>query len=341
MGLKAQATCVMNYDGARAELVGEENKGLEVMFKLMNTARLGTAVQGLAMGEIALQGAVTYARERLQMRSISGPKNPDGPADPIIVHPDVRRMLMTQKSIVEGQRAFIYWANQLVDRSRFGAEEEQQEAADLLEVLTPIAKAFCTETSQEVTSLGIQVFGGHGYIAEHGMERIARDNRISTIYEGTTGIQALDLIGRKVMGSGGKLLRNLTKIIHKYCESQSEDVVLGEYAQSLQQRNSDWGDLTMKVGEKAMEDPDEIGAASVDYLMYGGYVILGYMWLRMAEVAQQKVDAGSDDPLYAAKVNTARFYFDRILPRTEALKAAILAGGASTMSLAPDEFTFG
>ena len=158
------------------------------------------------------------------------------------------------------------------------------------------------------------MFGGHGYIAEHGMERIARDNRISTIYEGTTGIQALDLIGRKVLGSGGKLLRNLTKIIHKYCESHSEDVVLGEYAQTLQRRNTDWGELTMKVGEKAMEDPDEIGAASVDYLMYGGYVILGYMWLRMAEVAQQKVDAGTDDPLYAAKVKTARFYFDRILP---------------------------
>jgi hypothetical protein len=311
------------------------------MFKLMNTARLGTAIQGLAMGEISLQGAVTYARERLQMRSISGPKNPDGPADPIIVHPDVRRMLMTQKSIVEGQRAFIYWANQLVDRSRFGSEEEQQAAEDLLEVLTPIAKAFCTETSQEVTSLGIQVFGGHGYIAEHGMERIARDNRISTIYEGTTGIQALDLIGRKVLGSGGKLLRNLTKIIHKYCASHSEDAVLGEYAQALQRRNTDWGELTMKVGEKAIEDPDEIGAASVDYLMYGGYVILGYMWLRMAEVAQKKVDAGTDDPLYAAKVKTARFYFDRILPRTEAHKQAVLAGCSSMMELAPDEFTFG
>ncbi len=341
MGLKASATCVMHYDGARAELVGEENRGLEVMFKLMNTARLGTALQGLAMGEIALQGAVSYARERLQMRALTGSKNPDSPADPIIVHPDVRRMLMTQKALVEGQRAFIYWASQLVDTSRHGNVAQQQEAEDLLEILTPIAKAFCTETSQEVTYLGMQVFGGHGYISEHGMERIARDNRICTIYEGTTGIQALDLIGRKVMGSGGKLLRNLTKLIHKYCEARAGDEFLQEFVQPLRDLNREWGELTVQVGEKAMENPDEIGAASVDYLMYGGYLILAFMWLRMAEVAQAKIDSDSTDPLYAAKVKTARFYFQRVLPRTQAHKQALLAGSESTMDLAEDEFVLG
>ena len=340
MGLKGSATCVMNYDGCRAELLGEENKGLEVMFKLMNTARLGTALQGLAMGEISRQGAVTYARERLQMRSITGPKNPDGPADPIIVHPDVRRMLMTQKALVEGQRALIYWGAMLVDQTSWGSEEEKQQADELLEILTPIAKGFCTETAQEVTYLGIQVFGGHGYIAEHGMERIARDNRISTVYEGTTGIQALDLIGRKVMGSGGKLLAKMTKVIHKHCESLLEDEVLGSHAKELQRLNTGWGELTAKVGEATMQDADELGAASVDYLMYGGYILLGYMWLRMAEVSQLKIAAGSDDPIYDAKLKTATFYFDRILPRTEAHRAAAQAGGASTMALDEEQFCY-
>jgi alkylation response protein AidB-like acyl-CoA dehydrogenase len=341
MGLKASATCVMNYDGARAELLGEENKGLEVMFKLMNTARLGTALQGLAMGEIALQGAVTYARERLQMRALSGSKNPDGPADPIIVHPDVRRMLMTQKSLVEGQRAFIYWAYQLVDTTKHSADpQQQQQAADLLEILTPIAKAFCTETAQEVSYLGMQVFGGHGYITEHGMERIARDNRICTVYEGTTGIQALDLIGRKVMGSGGKLLRNLTKYIYKYCEARAGDEQLQQFVEPLIEANQQWGELTIRIGEKAMDNPDEIGAASVDYLMYGGYVISAFMWLRMAEAAAQKIAAGDTNPLYPAKLATAQFYFQRVLPRIETHKAAMLAGCGEMMNLTEEQFVF-
>jgi len=341
MGLKASATCVMNYDGARAELLGQENKGLEVMFKLMNTARLGTALQGLAMGEIALQGAVTYARERLQMRSLSGPKNPDGPADPIIVHPDVRRMLMTQKALVEGQRAFIYWSYQLVDITSYGADPaEQQQAVDLLEILTPIAKAFCTETAQEVSYLGMQVFGGHGYITEHGMERIVRDNRICTIYEGTTGIQALDLIGRKVMGSGGKLLRNLTRYIYKYCEAQNGNEQLLQFVEPLIAANQQWGELTIRIGEKAMENPDELGAASVDYLMYGGYVITAFMWLRMAEAAAQKIAEGDTNPLYPAKLATAQFYFQRVLPRIETHKAAMLAGCGEMMNLTEEQFVF-
>ena len=338
MGLKASATCVMNYDGARAVLLGEENRGLEIMFKLMNAARLGTALQGLAMGEMAYQGAVSYARERLQMRSLTGPKNPDGPADPILVHPDVRRMLLTQKAFVEGQRAFIYWLAQQVDLSQFGNETQQAEAVQLLELLTPIAKAFCTETAQEVTYLGIQVYGGHGYISDNGMERIARDNRISTVYEGTTGIQALDLIGRKVLGSGGSVLNNFTKIIHKYCAANKDSTQLAEFIAPLTVLNKEWGEVTMAVGEKAMTNADEVGAASVDYLMYSGYVVFAYLWVQMAEVALQKLDAGSTDPLHNGKLKTARFYFQRLLPRTASHKAAMLAGAASLMDMSEEEF---
>ncbi len=340
MGLKASATCVMNYDGARAVLLGEENRGLEVMFKLMNTARLGTALQGLAMSEIAYQGAVDYAHERLQMRSLTGVKKPEAAADPIIVHPDVRRMLLTQKALVEGQRAMIYWLAQQVDQASFGTDETKANAEQLLELLTPVAKAFCTETAQESVYLAMQVFGGHGYIAEHGMERIARDNRISTVYEGTTGIQSLDLLGRKVMGSGGKVLSHFTKQIHKFCKAREGDLDMAEFIAPLAALNQEWGELTMAVGEKAMSNADEVGAASVDYLMFSGYVTFAYLWAQMAEVAQSKLAAGSDDLLYTSKIKTARFFFQRLLPRAAAHKAAALAGADCVMDIAEGEFRF-
>jgi hypothetical protein len=295
-------------------------------------------MQGLSMGEISYQGALSYARERLQMRSLSGPKNPDGPADPIMVHPDVRRMLLTQKAFVEGQRALIYWLAQQVDLTQFGSDIQKTEATQLLELLTPIAKAFCTETSQEVTYLGVQVYGGHGYISDNGMERIARDNRISTVYEGTTGIQSLDLIGRKVLGSGGAVLNNFTKIIHKYCKANEDNAALAEFIAPLAALNKEWGEVTMAVGEKAMANADEVGAASVDYLMYSGYITFAYLWAQMAEVAQQKLDAGSNDPLYSSKLKTARFYFQRLLPRTASHKAAMLAGADSLMDMSEAEF---
>lgn len=341
MGIKGSATCVMNFDGATGYLLGEENRGLEVMFKIMNAARLGTALQGVSLGEASFQGALAYAKDRLQMRALTGPKNPDGAADPIIVHPDVRRMLMTQKALVEGSRSFIYWLSRLNDLTAYGTEEEAAAADDLMALLTPIAKAFCTETGFEVTSLGVQVFGGHGYISEHGMEQLMRDMRIAMIYEGTTGIQSLDLIGRKVMGSGGKLLGNFTKKVHKLCQSTEQNEELTELSAALAQANTLWGDITMKIGEKAMENPDEIGAASVDYTMFSGYVVLGYMWLRMAEVASQKLAQGGGDPaFYQAKLATARFYFSRILPRTQAHAAATLAGADSVMALNEDAFAF-
>lgn len=341
MGLKGSATCVMNFDGATGVLLGEENHGLQIMFNMMNSARLGTALQGLALGEASFQGALKYARERLQMRSLTGKKNPEGEADPIIVHPDVRRMLMTQKALVEGQRAFLYWCAQLVDRTHLGTEAQRKEADSILDLLTPIAKAFCTETAIEVCNLGVQVFGGHGYIHEHGMEQIVRDVRIATIYEGTTGIQALDLIGRKVMGSGGELLRNVTKIIHKFCEAHANSAGMENFCTTLAGVNKQWGDMTVKIGERAMQDAEEVGAASVDYTLFSGYVVLGYMWAQMAKVALEKINAGEDnDSFYASKLATAQFYFARILPRTGVHYAAALAGASSVMALKEDQFAF-
>ena len=338
MGIKASATCVMNFDGATGFLVGEENRGLQAMFHMMNSARLGTALQGLAGSEASFQGALEYARERLQMRSLSGPKNPDGPADPLIVHPDVRRMLLTQKALAEGSRAFIYWVAQLVDSFYFGADEQaRKDAEELSELLTPIAKAFVTETGLEAANYGMQVYGGHGYIAEWGMEQIVRDLRISTLYEGTTGIQALDLLGRKVMGTGGKQLMLFTKIIHKFCQSESERPEMAEFVGKLAELNKEWGEVTAKLGEKAMQNPDEVGAASVDYLMYSGYISLAYMWARIAAVA---LDGDADDEFLKAKLHTARFYFQRLLPRTESHKLSMLNGADSLMAMPAEAFAF-
>jgi len=336
MGLKGSATCVMNFDGAKGFLVGKENCGLEVMFEMMNVARVGTALQGPALGQVALQWALEYAREREQMRSLTGAKNPDGEADSILVHPDVRRMLLTQKALVEGSRALIYWTGQLIDLASFGSEAQRIEANEMLELLTPIAKAFCTESVQEVTNLGLQVFGGHGYIADNGIEQLVRDARISTVYEGTTGIQALDLIGRKVLGSGGRLLRNVTSVIREYCESQAGNEAIGEFIKPLAAVNEEWEELTNSITEKAIQNLDELGASSVDYLMFSGYVALGYLWTRIALVASDKLARGEGDPdFHQGKLATARFYFERILPRTRTHASAALSGAETVMSI-PD-----
>jgi hypothetical protein len=340
MGIKASATCVMNFDGAKGYLIGPENRGLNAMFTFMNTARLGTAVQGLAHAELAFQGALKYARERLAMRSISGPKNPDGPADPIIVHPDVRRMLLTQKAIAEGSRAFIYFLGQQSDIEERGEGEAKQEAEDLMSLLTPIAKAFITESGYEAANLGVQIYGGHGFIKEWGMEQIVRDARIAMLYEGTTGIQALDLIGRKVLGSGGKLLMGFTKRIHKFCEDHKDNGVQA-FVEPLARYNKEWGELTMKIGEAAMENPDEAGAAAVDYLMYSGYVTLAYFWAQMAAVANEKLEAGTDEKaFYEAKIHTAHFYFDRLLPRALMHKESMLSGADNLMEMEEALFAF-
>ncbi len=341
MGLKGSATCVMNFEDSTGYLLGEENKGLAVMFKLMNTARIGTAVQGLAMGEVSFQWALAYARERLQMRSLTGPKNPEGEADPIIVHPDVRRMLMTQKAFVEGNRAFILWLSQLVDLTKHGSTETSRHAEDLLELLTPIAKAFCTETGQEVANLGLQVFGGHGYISENGVEQLVRDGRISTVYEGTTGIQALDLIGRKVLGSGSQYLHNVTAMIAEFCEENASDEALAEFITPLAEINQQWVELTAQIVDRAIKSLDELGAASVDYALYAGYVLLAYVWARTALTCQGKLAGGGRDAAFhQAKLATARFHYQRLLPRTGAHASAALAGMNSVMALDEDHFAF-
>ena len=342
MGIHGNSTCVMNFDGAKGFLIGPENQGLRCMFTFMNFARLGTAMQGVASAELSFQGALEYAKDRLAMRSLTGPKAPDKPADPIIVHPDVRRMLLTQKAFAEGGRVMLHSASFLVDKVKYSEDEAvRKEADDLLSFLTPIAKAFLTEVGTEAANLGVQVYGGHGFIKEWGMEQIVRDNRISQLYEGTTGIQALDLLGRKVLMSQGESLKQFTKIIHKLCKSLEGNAELKGLVDKLSTLNKEWGDVTMQVGMKAMKNREEVGGAAVDYMMYSGYITLAYYWLIMAKTAQEAINAGTDEAdFYLAKIKTAEFYFARILPRTESHKAMMLAGVDSIMALDEAHFAF-
>lgn len=341
MGIHGNATCVMNFDGATGYLIGPENKGLNCMFTFMNTARIGTALQGLAHTEWGYQNSLAYARDRLQMRALNGPAYPDKAADPIIVHPDVRRMLLTQKAFAEGGRALIYYCAQLVDKAHLTADNDaRQDAETQLAFLTPIAKAFLTETGFESANLGMQIFGGHGYISEWGMEQNVRDSRISMLYEGTTGIQALDLLGRKVLMTQGESLRSFTKVVHRFCEAQAGNGAVTEFISPLARLNREWGDLTMRIGMKAMQNREEVGAASVDYLMYSGYVTMAYLWARMAVTAQEKLDAGvGDQRFYQTKLKTARFYFERILPRTKTLEATIDSGADNLLAMDIAEFS--
>ncbi len=343
MGIHGNATCVINFDGATGFLLGEVNRGLNCMFTFMNTARIGTAIQGIAHGERALQGATKYARERLQMRSLSGPKNPDGPADPIIVHPDVRRMLLTIKALTEGNRLLIHYLSSFLDITRLTEDEaERNRAEDLLALLTPIAKGFITETGFECANHGVQVFGGHGYISEWGMEQNVRDARIAMIYEGTNGIQALDLLGRKVLASEGKSLGRFTSEIKDWCAAANDSAIKAERVGALSAAVAEWEQLTGEIGQKALKDPEEIGAASFDYLMYAGYVTLAYLWLRAATVAEAKLAGGSaEKDFYTAKLETTRFYFDRMLPRIQTLATTIRAGAASLMTMDEDRFVVG
>lgn len=342
MGIHGNSTCVMNFDAAKGFLIGPENKGLACMFTFMNFARLGTAIQGLGAAEGSFQGALTYAKDRLAMRSLSGAKNPEGPADPIIVHPDVRRMLLTQKAFAEGARAMIYFTAQHADVVRMSEDEgERKESDEMMGFMTPILKAFLTEVGYEAANHGVQVFGGHGFIAEWGMEQIVRDTRIALLYEGTTGIQALDLLGRKVLMTQGEALKRFTKLVHVFCKEQADNEEMKQFIEPLQKLNKEWGDVTMKVGMSAMKDREEVGAAAVDYLMYSGYITMAYFWARMALVAQQKLAEGSSEAgFYLAKVQTAQFYFKRILPRTSA-HAESLAGGAEVlMQMDVENFVF-
>ena len=340
MGIRANATAVLNFDAAVGYLIGEANKGMQAMFTMMNAARLGVGLQGLAVGETAYQSSLAYSRERLQMRSLSGPKNTAGPADPIIVHPDVRRMLLTQKAYNEAGRAMALWIALLIDTEiRHSDEAARKDADDLVSLMTPVAKAFMTDNGFLGANLGLQCFGGHGYIKEWGMEQLVRDARIAMIYEGTNGIQALDLIGRKVLMDQGQRLRKFTKLVHKFCEASRDDPAMAEFTEPVSSLNKELGELTMWIGMQAMQNQEEAGAAATDYLRLMGHLCYGYFWARMAKVALAR-QSGNEAAFYQAKLATARFYFARIFPETISLMAMIKAGAKPLMALPEEHFSF-
>ncbi|MFV3404375.1 MULTISPECIES: acyl-CoA dehydrogenase C-terminal domain-containing protein [Pseudomonas] len=334
MGIQASATCVMNFDQAVGYLVGEPNKGLAAMFTMMNYERLGVGIQGLASAERSYQNAVEYARDRLQSRAPTGPQAKDKVADPIIVHPDVRRMLLTMKALIEGGRAFSTYVAMQLDSAKFSEDKATRERSDaLVALLTPVAKAFLTDLGLECTVHGQQVFGGHGYIREWGQEQLVRDVRITQIYEGTNGIQALDLMGRKVVGSGGAYYTLFADEIRQFIASAEGEH--GEFTRPLAAALGQLDELTAWVLDKAKGNPDEIGAASVEYLHAFGYVAYAYMWALMARAA--KAGQGDAD-FYAAKLGTARFYFARLLPRVQSLVASVKAGSESLYLLDAAQF---
>ena len=341
MGIHANSTCVMNFDDATGWLVGEKHKGLKAMFTMMNAARLGVAMQGLGIAEIAYQNALNYARERLQMRGLDGVKAPDKPADPIIVHPDVRRMVLTGKAFTEGARALSYWTGMNLDISRRAEDETERQAADdLVALLTPILKAYQTDMGSTVANLAVQTYGGHGYIWEHGVEQYVRDARIAEIYEGTNGIQALDLVGRK-MGQGyGRLLRRFFHPLQEFLETEMNDESMQEFVMPLMKAFGKLQQSTAMIAQKGLKDPTEAGAASVDYLRQFALVALGYMWCRMVKVALkgQKEGGRFAPQFYASKIKTARFFFARMLPEAEARARMVLAGGASLKDFEDSDF---
>lgn len=339
MGIKASATCVMNFDDAVGWLVGEPNKGMNAMFAMMNTERLSVGIQGLGLAQASYEGATTYARERLQGRSLTGVKHPDKAADPIIVHPDVRRMLLTQRAYVEGARALGVWVSKNLDISKHHPDSEtRQTADDLVALMTPVVKALMTDIGFEVANLGVQVYGGHGYIREHGMEQYVRDARIAQLYEGTNGVQALDLVGRKMFAHTGRYLRSVFHPISEFIEANENNSALAEFIQPLSVAFLKLQQATGQIARLGLSNPDEVGAAATEYLRLFGLTVLGYLWVRMAEIGLDKQASGQSDAFYDAKVDTARFYVQRLLPQTHGLFTIILAGSRSIMAFNEDAF---
>ncbi|MDP6376643.1 MAG: acyl-CoA dehydrogenase C-terminal domain-containing protein [Pseudomonadales bacterium] len=338
MGIHGNATCVMNFDGARGYLVGEPDAGMSYMFTMMNAARLVVGLQGVCLAQASHELAATYAQERVQMRSLNGPSRPDLPADPILVHPDVRRMLLTQKAFVEGGRALVYHVGQLLEIAEHASDDEQRRLADEeADFLTPIVKGFLTEVCFEAVNHGVQIFGGHGYISETGVEQHVRDARITLIYEGTTQIQGLDLLGRKVLMTQGVGLMHVLGRMNALAQELAAhaDADLGRFGGQLSTLGEEWATLSMELGSRAGKDANEIGAAAVDYLFYSGYIVLGYLWARMALVAC------ASEVMEAGAKATCRFYFERLLPRIAAHKAAIEAGAGSLMDVSDEAITSG
>ena len=346
MGIHGNGTAVLNFDGAKSFLIGEPHNGLNAMFTYMNVARIGTASQGVSAAERSYQGASAYARDRLAMRSISGVKNPEGPADAIIEHPDVRRMLLTQRAIAEGGRAMVTYASQFADIYRAGKTQDAKKTAeDRLGFCTPILKGFITELGVEAANHGVQVFGGHGYIKEWGMEQILRDSRIATLYEGTTGIQALDLVGRKVLLDRFKQLNVFTSEMLTFAKgcmpwtAAGKDKTVRSQAWQVTKLAIRWRLLAYKLGAGAKKNPDSVGAGSVDFLMFSGYAYMAYMFARMSKVARAQLAAGEGDSIFLQeKLHTATFFFERILPRADMHAKTIKASVGSVMAMPTDYF---
>ena len=340
MGLKASATCVMNYEGATATLLGEPHKGMRAMFTMMNAARLSVGLQGLGVSELAHQNAVAYAKERLQGRAIAGAATPDDPADPIIVHPDVRRMLMTMRAFSEGARALALWTALQLDLARKHPDAEaRRDAEDLVGLLTPVVKAYLTDTGFECVNLGVQCFGGHGYIRETGMEQLVRDARITQLYEGTSGIQALDLVGRKMPAHFGRALRQFFHPVAEFLEAHAAEPALKEYVPPLAKSFARLQQASAWLGEKGLADPDQAAAGASDTLKMFGLVALGYLWARTAVIAHERLDAGAEEAdFYEAKLATAHFFMARVLPETSSLLSKITSGADPVMALKAEAF---
>ncbi|MGP1282760.1 MAG: acyl-CoA dehydrogenase C-terminal domain-containing protein [Parasphingopyxis sp.] len=340
MGIHGNSTCVMNYDGATGWLVGEENKGLAAMFIMMNAARLGVGAQGLAIGEVAFQNAVAYAQDRRQGRALTGPADPDEKADTLFVHPDVRRMLMEAKAYLEASRALCIWGGLQVDLAhKAQTEEERQIADDMISLLTPVIKGFVTDLGYQIATQSQQVYGGHGYIREWGMEQYVRDARIAQIYEGTNGIQAMDLVGRKLAQNGGRAIQAFLAMVGEEVAEQNDDESVNTVATALEKANGELRGATMWLMQNAFANLNHAGAAAYNYMQLMGIVTLGLMWLRMAKASAAATEAGAEDKAFhKTKLVTARFFAEKIMPDAAGLRAKIEGGSDSLMALEPDMF---
>ncbi|HPW07488.1 MAG TPA: acyl-CoA dehydrogenase C-terminal domain-containing protein [Burkholderiaceae bacterium] len=327
MGIHANATAQIVIDGAYGTMVGQPNKGMQAMFVMMNAARLGVGNQSLGLTEVAYQNALAYAKDRIQMRSLSGIKAKDKPADPIIVHPDVRKMLLTAKAYAEGGRALAIYCSVLLEKAHYHPDGKVRKDSDeMLSLLTPITKAFLTDNGFQSAVMCQQVFGGHGYIKEWGMEQFVRDARINMIYEGTNTIQSLDLLGRKILGNNGATLKKFGKLVAALVEEEGVNEKMAEFINPIAFLGDKMTKFTTELGFKGFQNPDEVGAAAVDYLRVAGHLVFGYFWARMAQVALREIAAGNTDPFYQAKLQTARFYFAKLFPETASLMLTARAG---------------
>lgn len=337
MGIHGNATCVMNYDEATGYLLGEEHKGMRAMFTMMNEARLGVGMQGLSQAEAAYQNAVVYANDRLQGRDVTGTKNPDGPADPLIVHPDIRRMLMNQKAFTEGARAFVLWGAMMLDKAHLS---EDKDADGLISLLTPVIKGFLTDIGFDMTVQAQQVFGGHGYIEEWGMSQFARDARIAMIYEGANGVQALDLVGRKMAQDGGKHVMAFFDMVKTFISENKENEALkADFLDPLKDASKDLQAVMMDFMQHGMKNPNHALAGSTDALHLFGYVSLGLMWGNMAKAAQEALDNGAEDKaFYENKLATGRYYMKRVMPAVKMHALRATAGADEVMALDAEAF---